>query len=631
VAVIAARSKEQNVTPAELTEKVHQAIADPVLGPGDTLEAYDELTNRIDTARRLASLMTVVHPSAQMRAAAEAAEAAADRVMTSLSLDTALYERLSAVDLSDADGATRHWVGKVLRDFRRAGVTLDQAGRERLGEIREELVKVGQAFSRNINSDTRVAALPPSALDGLPADYLKTHQPEADGLVRVSTDYADFFPFMSYSRDGAAREQVWKMFRQRGYPANVEVLRQLLELRKEMATLLGYESYARFITEDKMIGSDTAARAFIDEISAGSQDRMRRDVAALLTRKQADDPGATKVDQWDVPYLMERVRAEQFEFDSLAMRPYFEYGRVREGLMDLAGELFGIQFTARPEVETWHEDVEVFDVSSAGVPLGRIFLDNHPRPDKFSHAMMKGTVVGKAGQRRPECVLVCNLPRPGELLQPNEVTTFFHEFGHMLHHIFAGSQRWSGLAGVRTEWDFVEAPSQLLEEWINDWPTLARFARHHETGETLPESSVTKMRAAEEFGKGLQVRQQMAYADLSLSLYQADPAGLDPLAVERAAFGRHLPFDEVKDVYFHLAFGHLDGYSALYYTYMWSLVIAKDLFTAFDSSDLLNSAAASRYREKVLAAGASAPAAQLVRDFLGRDYTFDAFKAWLDS
>ncbi len=619
------------LTAEELTAKVAEAIANPVLGPGDTLEEFDELMDRIDTARRLASTMTYCHPDAAMRKAGEEAEAAADKVVTSLALDRALYGRLAGVDLSASDAATQHWVTKVLRDFRRAGALLPKPEQGRLRELREELVKVGQAFARNIASDTRIAELPPSALDGLPSDYVNAHPVGEDGLVRVSTDYADLFPFMSYSRSPQAREQVWKMFRQRGYPDNIEVLKQLLTLRKEMATLLGYTSYAQFVTEDKMIGSDVAAAEFIAKISAAAKSRMDSDYATLLARKQVEDPSATEVDPWDVAYLLERVKAEQFAFDSQAMRPYFEYSRVKNGLMALAGDLFGIEFVARPDVEVWHEEVEAYDVLENGVKIGRILLDNHPRPDKFSHAMAKAMVVGKKGSRLPECVLVCNFPRPGGLMLPNEVTTFFHEFGHLLHHVFGGSQRWAGISGIRNEWDFVEAPSQLLEEWTRDPATLARFAVHHETGETIPAELVEQMRAADEFGKGLQVRQQMAYADLSLSLYTADPAQVDMVQTERDAFARHLPYKPVDDVWFHLSFGHLDGYSAIYYTYMWSLVIAKDLFTAFDESNLLDRSTALRYREMVLAPGGSQSAAALVRNFLGRDYRFDAYKAWLDS
>src|SRR5690606_4456806 len=344
-----------------------------------------------------------------------------------------------------------------------------------------------------------------------------------------------------------------------------------------------------------------------------------------------DDPAATVVDPWDTSYLQERVKAEQYAFDSLALRPYFEFSRVLEGVMTVATKLFGVTFQPRPDAAVWHPEVVAYDVHEGDTLLGRIYLDLHPRPDKFSHAAMFPMVTGKAGRRVPEGALVCNFPRPGELLRHSDVETFFHEFGHLLHHVFGGHQRWAGISGIRTEWDFVEAPSQLLEEWARDPATLATFAVHHETGEPIPAELVTQLRAAEEFGKGLFVRQQMFYAALSLELYRRDPASIDLVAVEREVQERHSPFPYVDGTSMHLSFGHLDGYSAIYYTYMWSLVIAKDLFTGFDASALLAPEAASRYRQTILAAGGSAPAASLVRDFLGREHRFDAYQAWLDA
>jgi thimet oligopeptidase len=383
-----------------------------------------------------------------------------------------------------------------------------------------------------------------------------------------------------------------------------------------------------------MIGSADAAGHFIDRIASVAADRLTADLATLLERKRVDDPAAAAVDPWDNSYLQDRVKAERFAFDSQAMRPYFEYNRVKAGLMGLTERLFGVTFTRREDAPVWHADVEAYDVARGGEVIGRIFLDMHPRADKYNHAAMFTMVNGKAGVRIPECALLCNLPKPGAepaLLQHDEVSTFFHEFGHLIHHIFAGHTRWSGISGISTEWDFVEAPSQLLEEWTLDAPTLATFAVHHETGEPIPAELVEKLRAAEEFGKGLFVRQQMFYAAMSLELYRRDPATINVPELEQELQARYAPFPYVPGTWFHLSFGHLDGYSAIYYTYMWSLVIAKDLFTVFKRAGLLDGQTAGHYRDAVLAPGGSAPAADLVRSFLGRDYTFDAYQAWLNS
>jgi thimet oligopeptidase len=634
-------------TPEALAEAAEAAIAqaragiEAVKAPGPSgsavalLDVYDEAMATLTDLSNTVDLLAVTHPDASVRDAADTAKQEIAKVLTDLSLDRPLYDVLAALDVSGADPATRHYVARTLREFRRSGVDRDDETRRRVRELQEELVGVGQDFDRNIRSDTRVAKLPPAALAGLPEDYVRAHPAGDDGLVSVSTEYPDIIPFLTYASDAGAREELWRLFRQRGHPSNVEVLRRMLECRYELARLLGYPNWAEYAAEDKMIGSEQNIADFIERIAAAAKERAEADYARLLERKRRDEPDTAAVRPWDTSYLDDRVKAEQLAFDSQAMRPYFEYGRVKAGLMGLVEQLFDVRFQARTDAPVWHPEVEVFDVLGGGGTLGTIYLDMHPRPDKYNHAAMFPITTGKAGRRSAECALVCNLPRPTgtepALLQHSDVETFFHEFGHLIHHVFAGDGRWSGTGGIATEWDFVEAPSQLLEEWVRDPATLATFAVHHETGEALPAEMVAKLRAAEEFGKGLYVRQQMFYATLSLELYRRDPAGLDPVAVEMEAQERLTPYRHVDGTYLHLGFGHLDGYSAIYCTYMWSLVIAKDLFTVFEREGLRSPATAQRYRETVLAPGGSAPAAVLVEHFLGRPYDFAAYQAWLDA
>jgi thimet oligopeptidase len=598
------------------------------VGSEALLDEYDEAMAALAGVRQVAALIGKAHPDPRLRSAADAAEQELDKVATDIALDRAVHDALAGVDLSGMDGATRHFVTKTLRDLRRAGVDRDDTTRERIRALQEELVTIGQDFARNINSDTRSARFPASALAGLPGDWVSAHPPDSDGMVTVTTDNPDVVPFLAYSHDADAREQMLRLWRQRGHPANVEVLRRMLRRRHELATVLGYPSWAAYITEDKMIGTAEAAAEFIAETSEAVRDRVRGEYAELLAQKRGEDPAASVVEPWDHRYLVERVKAERYAFDAQDLRPYFEYGRVKAGLLGLMSRLFGISFEPARDLPVWHPDVEAYEIRQGPSLLGRIYLDMHPRPDKFSHAAMFPMVIGKAGRRVPECALLCNLPRPGALLEFPDVRTFFHEFGHLVHHIVGGHQRWVGISGIRTERDFIEAPSQLLEEWTRDPATLATFAVHTGTGQPVPAGLVARMRAAEEFGLGLWAAQQAFYSALSLELYRGGP-DVDPLAVERAEQSRHTPFPHQDGTSIHLSFGHLDGYSAIYYTYLWSMGIAKDLFTAFDPGDLLDPGVPARYRSAVLAAGGSAPAADLVRDFLGRDYRFDAFRSWL--
>ncbi len=599
-----------------------------------TLRGFDAAFGSLGEAASRASLARNVHPDPRMRDAAEAAEQEVDALSTELSLDRGLYDALSAVDVSGEDAATRHLVTKSLRDFRRAGVDKDEATRARVRALREELVRIGQEFGRNIKDDVRRLSLDPTDLDGLPEDWRRAHPPGADGKVTVTTDNTDYVPFMTYARSEPAREALWRLYRLRGHPRNLDVLSRMLSRRAELARVLGYPSWAAYVTEDKMIGSADAAGEFVEKISRAAEARMKRDHAQLLARKQRDVPGAKRVEPWDSAWLQERVKAEQYGFDSQSVRPYFEYGRVKDGVLDVTGRLFGIAYR-RVVAPVWHPEVEVYDVVEGEALLGRVYLDMHPRDGKYKHYAQFTLASGQRDVRLPEGVLVCNFPRPAPgapaLMEHGDVKTFFHEFGHLLHHVLGGHTRWAGQSGVATEWDFVEAPSQMLEEWVWDPGVLATFARHVETGEPIPAELVRRMKAADEYGKGLMVRQQMFYAATSLELHRRDPAGLDTTALVAEMQERYTPFRHVEGTYFHESFGHLDGYSAIYYTYMWSLVIAKDLFGPFRRAGLMSAEPARRYRAAILEAGGSKPAAELVQDFLGRPSSFEAYEQWLNA
>jgi thimet oligopeptidase len=554
-----------------------------------------------------------------------------------------MYDRLSALRLElqsgggspdTADAATRHYVERTLRDFRRAGVDKDEPTRARIKALRDELTTLGQQFDDNIVADVRTLELDVKDLDGLPDDFKRARAPGAHGKVALTTNNTDYQPFMTYATSATAREALWKLYRQRAHPKNAAVLVRMMAARRELANALGAATWADYITGDKMIGTRQNVADFIDRIAAASEKRMKADYAALLARRQRDRPDATRVDAWDSSFYQEKVKAEQYNFDSQSVRPYFEYSRVKQGVLDITSRMFGLTYRLVRDAEVWHTDVEVYDVLEGSTLLGRIYLDMFPRDNKYKHYAQFTLTSGKRGRTAPEGVLVCNFPKPGAepaLMQHSDVETLFHEFGHLLHHVLGGHTRWAGIAGVATEWDFVEAPSQMLEEWVWSPVALQTFATHQKTGKPIPADLVARMKAADEFGKGLYVRQQMFYASISLQLHERDPQGLDLRGVVSELQERLTPYRFVDDTYFEESFTHLNGYSAIYYTYMWSLVIAKDMFTVFDRAGLLDKEAAMLYRKHVLEPGGSAPAADLVKNFLTRPYSFQAFEDWLNS
>ncbi|MEU6558076.1 M3 family metallopeptidase [Nocardia nova] len=501
----------------------------------------------------------------------------------------------------------------------------DDHVRARLREISERLTVLEQEFGKTIRDDVRSVRLTAEQLDGLPADFVADHPPAEDGLVTVTTDYPDSLPFRTYARDAVARRDLTVEFLSRGWPDNDAVLHEMLDLRDEKARLLGYSGWPDYDAEVKMIGGGEAIGEFIERIAAAAAAAGRRDLDTLLARRREDDPAATELDRTETAYYTELVRREQYDVDARDVRRYFDFQRVRAGLLEVTGRLFGIEY--RPvEVPRWHEDVTVYDVYADGERRGRIHLDLHPREGKYKHAAQFDLVGGITGRLLPEGVLVCNFSRG--LMEHQHVVTLFHEFGHLIHHVLGGRQEWARFSGVATEWDFVEAPSQMLEEWAWDATILRTFAID-ETGTAIPADLVERMRAAKDFGKGIGVLTQLGYAELSYLLHRDRPADHDATVV--ATLGRYTPIALPSHTHFQASFGHLAGYTSGYYTYLWSQVIAKDLFSAFDTADLFDPAVAHRYRDRILAPGGSRDAADLVTDFLGRPFTFDAFAAWLDN
>ena len=609
-----------------------------VTGPrtiANTLRVYDDILLHLDSALYQTDLVQNVHPDEAFRAVAEEGNQKAAAFANALSLNHEVYVALARLEMADADQETRYYVEKTLRDFRLAGVDKDEATRQKITALRDQLVKIGQDFSRNIRRDLRTVTVnDPSELDGLPADFIARHKPDDAGRISLTIDYPDALPIFSYARSEALRLAMHLEYHNRAYPQNIEVLNRMLHCRHDLATLLGFASWADYITADKMAGSARAASDFIDRIIEASRARAEGDYQQLLKRKRQDDPGAEIINAWETSYYAEQVRQTAFDFDSQSVRPYFAYERVKQGVLDVTATLFGVRFARLPGAPVWHESVECWQMYDGDNLVGRFFLDMHPRPNKYNHAAHFGIRTGVANRQIPEAALVCNFPGgipddPG-LMTHDDVVTFFHEFGHLIHSLLAGRHQWIGIGGISLEQDFIEAPSQMLEEWAWDTTTLQTFARHYQTDEPIPAALVRQMKRAKEFGKGLHVRRQMLYAKLSLAVHERDPQQVDTDVMVRNLTEQYMPFPFVEGTHFQTAFGHLDGYSAMYYTYMWSLVIAKDLFSKFDRQAMLVPGVARQYGETILAPGGSRPAAEIVKDFLGRPFNFAAYQAWLD-
>jgi thimet oligopeptidase len=599
----------------------------------NTLVPYDDAVRELDSAAYFSGLMEEVHPEAAFRDAATAMTRKVSAVQTDLSLNRDVYKALSALDLSRADTKTKYYVTRQLLLYRQSGVDKDDATRARLRKLSDELTETVSAFERNISDDMRTTEADPAELKGLPQDYIDRHKPGADGKVKITSTYPDTLPAMKFAESSAFRRRLWEAFQSRAYPKNKDVVVKMATIRAEIAKLLGYASWADYDAAPKMAVTAERIAKFLGEVEAASREGMNREFETLLAEKRKHDPGAAEVGDYEASYLFEQVRRAGYDFDSQSVRPYLPYPRVRQGILDTASKLFHVTFQPRPDAGGWDPSVETFEVWEGGDRIGRIYLDMHPRAGKFTHANMVPIFDGVAGKQLPEAALVCNFPEatasdPG-LMEYGDVVTFFHEFGHLVHWVLSGRQQWAGANPLNLEQDFIEAPSQMLEEWMHSPQVLASFAKHYKTGETIPAELVARMNRASAFGRGNWAATQNAFAATSFEIYRADPATLDPDAIYVAAYRKYTRFTPTPGVHTFAAFGHLGGYSSAVYTYLWDKVIAEDFAGQFDRANLLDDKASLRYRRTVLEPGGTESANDIVKNFLGRAQNMEAFQKWM--
>jgi thimet oligopeptidase len=604
--------------------------------PENSLRLYDVALEQLNLAGAQAGVLNSV---ASEKAIRDQAQEEAQRVAlagTMLSLNRGAYDALAAIDMTGASEATKHFVEKTLLSYRLAGVDKDEATRKRLHELHEQATRLSLEFGRNIQEGMKsVTVESASELEGLPADYLARHTPTCDGKYVLTTDQPDMQPVMTFAKSDALRERMFLAYNTRAYPANGEILLELLKTRQEIATVLGFSSWANLATADQMMGSAANVRKFIERLEEASRSGAEREFKMVFDFAKERQPGLKEMNAASRGYWYEQYRRAAYDFDSQSVRPYFPYAQVEQGVLDTAAKLFGVIFR-KSTVPGWHESVSVFDVLDLDgkTPLGRFYLDMHPREGKDKWFSATPVVTGVKGRYLPEAGLICNFPGgedgdPG-LMQYNDVVTYFHEFGHLMHAILGGHTEWAGLSGFATEGDFIEVPSQMLEEFFRDVTLLQSFARHYETGEVLPAELIQKMKLAGAFGRADGMRTQVYYTTLSLDLHDQDPAGIDLDRITKKLYESLQPWKWIDGNRMYASFGHLTGYSSNYYTYAFDKVIALDFFGQFDPANLLGCEAAAKYRTLVIEQGGSRPGRQMVRDFLGRDEEFSAFTDWLN-
>lgn len=582
--------------------------------------AFDKITYDLQDVRQ-SWYMKSVHPDKDVRDAATQCSQQYSDFSAQVGLSNAYYQRLAAIDSSTLSSADQYMLEQGLQSFRRAGVDKDQETRDKIRALRQEITEIGNQFDQNIRTDVRYVETTLDKLKGLPQDYLDARPADENGIIKISTDYPDLFPVMTYGENDELRKALRVASRSRGYPANEKILKTLIEKRHELAQILGFDNFADLSMDNKMIGSADNAQAFLTTIGSALKQPVEKELAVLLKRLQKIDPNATQVNVWQASYLMNLIRQEDYALDSKEVREYFQYDKVRAGIFKLTEDLFDVQI--RPwKTATWHEDVETYEMVENGEIIGRFYMDNHPRADKYKHAAHWTLRSGIKDRQIPLSGLAQNFPTG--LMEHGQVETFLHEFGHLIHNMFSGTQPWFATTGMSMERDFVEAPSQMLEEWIWDYDTIKTFATN-QAGEPIPKELVEKMNRARDFGLATGTATQIFYANLSLNYYNQSPENFELYPTLLQLQEQFAPYPYVEDTYFYTNFGHLNGYSSNYYTYQWSLAIATDMFSKFENQGMRNKAVAMEYRNKVLGAAGSKPAEQFVADFLGRDFSEQAY------
>lgn len=601
------------------------------------LTKNDALVSLLSTECGTLELMQAVHPDKQVREAAEKHSLDLQAYgLDHISSNKKLYDLTIAVYDASADACTpeeKHIFDDMLRGFKKAGFGLADDQRARVIVLKKELNDLDTQFSKNINEDNRTIVVTKEELAGVPDTFVQTLE-QKDGNYVLRMDYPTQAMVMGYCSVPATRKSFYHQFTNRAYPVNMGILDTVIAKRAELAQLLGYESYAHYDIDGQTMQTPEKAWAF----ETGLADRALKKAEQEFCVMTQDLPEGVqlspdgKLYPWDGAYLQNYFKKKYYTIDEQKFAEYFPMQQTIDGLMQIYQQFFNIIITKVDAGRTWYADVQLLQIADKdGTVIGYVYLDMYPRPKKYGHAAQFGCVnaVNQNGHYYPAVVtLVCNFTKPTadqpSLLKYNEVVTFFHEFGHALHSIL-GSTTYAMQAGTSTERDFVELPSQMLENWMEQPEILKMISSHYKSGQPLPDDLIAKRLEVLQSETGMFVARQLSFGLISLTMFDGKTPK-DTSAVMKKYTTMLLPFREYcEDVHDQCAFGHLMGYGASYYGYMWALVRGTDVFEQIKKEGLLNPAAGKRYVDCILGRGGSIDGNTMIRDYLGREATYDAF------
>ncbi len=613
----------------------------------NTMRALDQLTEPLDYAMGIVRHLESVATYPELRAAFNAVQPEVSAFYSGIPLNEGLWKALKTYaatpEAEELAGPSRRFLHKTMESFRRHGADLDPAGKKRLEEIDVELTRLTTKFSENVldstnayelilHSEAELAGLPPTAVASARAGAER----KGEEGWRFTLQGPDYLAIVTYLDNPAVRRDMYMAYNSRaasGDYDNRPLLPRILELRREKAHLLGFVDFADFVLEDRMAHSGARALAFLEDLKEKTVARFQEENRELYQfRCSIEGSGAPPIEPWDVAYYAEKQRAALYDFDEEALRPYFPLGNVTRGLFDLVNRLYGIRVTEDPNMPVWDPEVHCYQLhDESGALLGAFYADWYPRENKRGGAWMDGLITGGPAPDgfEPHLGLICgNLTPPvggrPALLTHREVETIFHEFGHLLHHLLSRVEIRSQ-AGTNVAWDFVELPSQIMENWCWEREALDLFARHWETGDPIPQELFEKMKRARTFrAANAQMRQLgFGFADLMLHTRYTPERDGDPVTYTRNLLRDFSPAPLPPEHALIAAFTHLFaspvGYGAGYYSYKWAEVLDADAFTRFRDHGIFSREVGGEFRSRILSKGDSEDPADLYRSFMGRE------------
>jgi len=604
----------------------------------NTLTPLEESATLLDQAASVYEVLSSASPDKAIRDAANEGTQAVSNFQSEQSLNLSLYQAVKAyaltADAKALKGERLYYLQKLLRDYEREGFALPADKRDTLKALNNQIQDLSLLFRNNIAQDNPTISFSEAEMNGMPDDFKKGCK-QADGTYKLSVSNPSYIPFMNYAKSADARKRFYLVKTNVAAPANDVLIAQILKLRDKKAKLLGKTTYADYVTEGIMSKNKKNVWDFETKLKTDLRPKALAEYKEMLDIKSSETgQKESSIYPYDYMYYTARLLDEKYKVDEDKVKEYFELQNVLKGLFTVYQRIYNLSFTEDTHPSVWNSDVQAFTVTDNATKkmIGYFYLDLYPRDNKYKHAACFPITAARAtagGRQLASASLICNFPKPSaehpSLMTHQEVQTIFHEFGHLMHAMVSETEL-GELSGTSVATDFVEAPSQIMENWVWNKQVLSLFAKHYKTGELIPSDLLDRMIASKRATSGLLALQQVFYGTLDFTLndgYNLTSEKAIPELVKQLQNSITLyPFAEGS--HFEASFGHLTNYGSQYYGYLWSLVYAQDMYSVFEA-DPLSPATGDRFRRMVLAKGGSDDPLNLVRNFLGRTPDNKAF------